>query len=461
MQRWPTIGMLSALAALPLALLGRPQDLREGFTQDELETVTEEIKEEVEELRGLQFERPVAVSLTDREGFLAYARQRLEMSSSPEEIAGQEALAKLSGLLPADYDLLAETFAVLEEQVGGFYDPSNDAFYLMEGFGGGLARIILAHELTHALDDQHFDIDGRIETLLGDSDALFAYHAVVEGSGTAVMNRWTIEHLSELDAAALAGGGGISMEAVSKAPPFVWKPLIATYLCGASFLQKSDSILKGQMGAPDPDDFDRAFRQPPRSSEQVLHPEKYWDAEQLDVPQRVTLVTEGLSPGWSVLYQDTLGELGLALVTAPLEGRGGLDPNAILALRFTNDAAAGWDGDRVALLGAGQKRVLASVSVWDDGDEAQEFVARLGELDGHLRGAAQAFAASLGVEGTGLFVRREGERPVVLVAVGAGLDDAALEELVGTLSFELDARGGPLSLEPASAEDAASLGGDR
>jgi hypothetical protein len=206
------------------------QEGGERFTQEELEALTEEIKGEVEDLRGLQFERPVRVAVTDRDGFLAYAKKRIEKTTSTEEIEAQELVAKLTGMLPPDYDLLGETLKVLEEQVGGFYDPSENAFYLMDSFGGDLARVILAHELTHALDDQHYDIDGMLEKRKGDSDAVFAFSAVVEGSGTAVMNAWMMERMAELDPEALSEAGGLSMEEIGKAPPFVWKPLLASYL---------------------------------------------------------------------------------------------------------------------------------------------------------------------------------------------------------------------------------------
>ncbi len=437
--------LLAAIALLAPAVRAA-QEGDAPFTQQELEALVERIKPEVEELRGLEFERPVRVAVTDRAGFLAYAQKRIEKTSSVEELAAQGLVGKLCGLLPPDYDLLAETLEVLEEQVGGFYDPADEAFYLMDTFRGDIARVILAHELTHALDDQHFDIDGRIEALGKDSDALFAYHAVVEGSGTSVMNRWMLERMAELDPKALADGGGISMEAVSQAPPYVWKPLIATYLCGAAFLQRSEQVMAGQVRPPSPDDFDLAFRHPPRSSEQVLHPGKFWgkvpghrgmppEKVPMDEPVRVRLAAEALPEGWQATYQDTLGELGLALIAEPLAERGGLEASKILGVRFTSDAAAGWGGDRFALLeGPGGACALVGVTVWDDGAQADEFLAALRGLEAHLGAQASALAAARGASGTAVVLERGPLPAGALLVVAAGCDEARARALVAALA---------------------------
>ena len=442
MQRFFLLGgLLAASASLTTLLPTREVDM----TQEELEALTEEIKVEVEELRGLQFLRPVKVEVTDKEGFLAYAKDRIDQVSSMDEIRAQESVAKLLGMFPYEMDMIEETMTVLEEQVGGFYDPSADAFFLMDSFGGDLAKIILAHELTHALDDQHFDIDGTIEKLKGNSDALFAFHAVVEGSGTSVMNRWTIERMAELDKNALADGGGISTDAIAEAPPFLWKPLLGTYLCGAAFLSRTESIMKGQMTAPDPDDFDHAFRKPPRSSEQIFHPEKYWD--EVDPPVELVANVDELPEGWELLYEDTLGELNLALATEPVEDRGGLEPMAMLTMSFTDDAAIGWEGDRFVLLGRGKARVLFSQSTWDDADEASEFLEGLEALDDHLRESAAGYAKALGVEGSALHLSQvvvpdlfgnDGRTETVHVGIGAGVDEEELDALLDSVWFEVE-----------------------
>lgn len=366
--------------AIATLLLGAPSALLPGqsqgpWTQAELERVSAEIKAEVETLRGLSFKRPVKVELADKKGFLAYARKRQEISMTPGRVERDELAAKLLGLIPRDMDLMAALETFLEDQVGGFYDPSSDTFFLMDSFTGPVAKVILAHELTHALDDQHFDIDGKLKALGERSDAELAFQAVVEGSGTSAMNQWTVKHLSEMATADLTQASAIGSEALADAPAYLWKPLIAVYLRGEGFLVRNAG-LNLMMKPAKVDDVRRAFEDPPRSTEQVLHPEKYWDAAKRDDPVEVDLAVESLEGGWRLVGEDTLGELLLAIVATPHGKRGGLDakdPRSILGVEYTNEAAQGWGGDRVAVLAKGDERCLALVTVWDSAEDARQF----------------------------------------------------------------------------------------
>src|SRR5262245_49247030 len=181
---------LSAATALSPILQDAPAGASKPWTQAELESVSNEIKADIEAMRGMKFTRPVKVQLADRSTFFKYMRKREEVSEPPERQARDETIIKMLGLIAPDADLSALRDELLGQQVGGFYDPGSDAFYLIESFGGDLARVILAHELTHALDDQHFDFDDHITKLGMSSDAEWAYWAVIEGSGSSAMNQW-------------------------------------------------------------------------------------------------------------------------------------------------------------------------------------------------------------------------------------------------------------------------------
>jgi hypothetical protein len=354
-----------------------PTAASKTWSQAELERVSNEIKADIETMRGMKFERPVKVQVADKKTFLEYARKRQEATESPERRGRDEAIAKMLGVVPADMDLRATLEKLLEEQVGGFYDPSGHTFYLMEAFGGDLARIILAHELTHALDDQHFDLDGTLKKLGEQSDAEFAFGAVVEGSGTSAMNQWTVQHLKSIDKKALLESQDLGTQGLAEAPPFLWKPLIAAYLRGEGFLVHAAGM-NIAMKAAKVEDIRSAFENPPRSSEQILHPDKYWDPAQRDEPRPVEFDASALPEGWKVLGQDTLGEIYLGLLTTPLEKRKGLDAKnalAILGIEYTNAAAEGWGGDHAILLGKGDARALVLVTAWDTPGDADEFVA--------------------------------------------------------------------------------------
>lgn len=365
-----TAALLSSAALVAQSEDPPPQAAADdgAWTQAELERLSESIRVEIEGLRKQEFTRPVAVEVASAEVLIDYAKKRIEKTETAESLAAEESSAKLLGLIPPGMDLLDATMELLEGQVGGFYDPDDDKFYLMETFKkGDLARVILSHELTHALDDQLWDIDGTFERVAGNSDAERAYHAVVEGSGTRTMTGWVIRNAAKLDMSAVAEADFSA--GLEDAPAVLWKPLMASYMAGAAFLDKGVKA--------DRDGFlARAFEEPPTSTEQVLHPELYWDAEQRDEPRRIEFDLATVVDGWDVLTEDTLGELMLALVTTPVDRRSAPDasnPMAVMALQYTNAAATGWGGDRVILLGRGDARLLRLVTVWDTDEDAAEF----------------------------------------------------------------------------------------
>jgi hypothetical protein len=362
----------------------------EPWTQARLESVAAEIRGDIEALRGEKFKEATAVKLATAESFLQYAREHEEKESSPEKIATDELIAKMLGMIPASMNLLQTELDFLAGQVGGFYDPPTKTFYLMDGCPIGIARIVLAHELDHALDDQLFDLDGKMKSLggvsdakdpyhsllEGNSDAMMAYQSVVEGTGTNVMTQWAVKHAKEIDPASLKEIQDRSNRSLAAAPMWLWKPALAVYLRGASFLVHSDNAMAGQITAAKNDDIRRAFTQSPRSMEQVLHPEKYWDEKKKDEPRAVAFDVEKVPEGWKILRQDTLGEFLLAMFATPEAERTPLDvdnPMAIIGLECTNEIAKGWGGDRCILLGKDDARVLVLATCWDTPRDAAEF----------------------------------------------------------------------------------------
>jgi len=227
-----------------------------------------------------------------------------------------------------------------------------------------------------------FGIDTMLEHLAGNADAQMAYQAVVEGSGTSTMNQWMMQHLGKgISLKDLTGASEMDTGGLEDAPAALWKPMLMVYLRGAAFLNRSDNVGVGQTGKIDRADLDRAFTDPPRSSEQILHPEKYWDPEQLDEPTAIKIDPAQLeAAGWHVVNQETLGEATLALVTAPESERGGLDasnPFKLMSTRYTNAAAAGWGGDRYVVLEKDGMTLFYLATLWDTDKDAAEFLANI------------------------------------------------------------------------------------
>lgn len=362
-----------------LLALGFGDPAPNDWNQERLEAASAEIQAQVEELRGAKFKRPVKVQMSDTKSLRAYIEKREAEMASPARLHRDECAAKLLGLVEPGFDLRAFELEILESQVGGFYDPKSDTFFLMEGLKGAGARIILAHELTHALDDQLFDLDKALIAANEVTDAELTIRSVIEGSGTNLMYRWLKAHGNAIPMADLQAFSEMGADVLKRAPPLLWKPLLASYSAGDAFLARTGGMNLTQKAA-ESTDVERAFREPPRSTEQILHPDAYWNDAERDEPTRVEYEAGAIPAGWTELAQDTLGEMVLALATTPPAERKGLDmsnPVAILGLSFTNKAAKGWDGDRAILLGRGDDRFLQISTVWDSADDAAQFLAAM------------------------------------------------------------------------------------
>ncbi len=394
---WTLVAVLAlgaALWAAPAAALQDPQVEAPARDQAQLEAWTREIAVDVARLRGLEWREPVRVAWADRDQFLDYMHERQERFSSARERRFEDEVSKLLGFVDAEVDSAALVEELLESQAAGFYDPTHKTFFVLDDLPEALVRMIAAHELVHALDDQHFDLDAGLAARRGNSDALWAYMAVVEGSATAVMNTWAVENLQRFSPEDLERMGQLGDAGLEAAPERFWKPLVGAYYRGASFLARTSSVLRGSMARPSPRDIDRAFQDPPASSEQVLHPDRYWNAERVDLPQRVHLVPRALPEGWSWLGDDTFGELVLAMAVGPpsepLRGTG-----QILSARFTHPAAQGWGGDRHGMAERGPARVFFAELRMDDAAAATRLHEALTAKQEHFDRAAQGFARHL------------------------------------------------------------------
>lgn len=408
----------------------------EQWTQEELERITRRIQGEVEVLRGAAFEREVRVAITDKEGFLKHATQRMDEMVGPEELSSEQDVVKLLGLIPPEMDLLQVSMDLLEDQVGGFYDPSEEAFYLMDTFTGAIAEIIISHELTHALDDQLFDIDGTLEPLLKERDATNAFQAVVEGSGTLVMGLWTIQHARGLDPEELMEASTMGTESLGEAPEYIWKPLLAAYMVGQKFLMYGQNLGDGPSRSA-AEVIDQAFREPPRSTEQVLHPEKYWNEKRRDEPRELAIEVGELPEGWKVLDESTLGELNLALLAGDDAGIDFTNPMAAYSIRYTNKAATGWGGDRMVLLGSEKARFLHVKTLWDTERDAKQFHELLDERMERWTGDLQKLSsAEVGDGSSGVRVESwDGDSPGLRFMAWYGVDPEELSAVQGLVRF--------------------------
>ena len=405
------------LAASPTAL-----------TPEQLVALADEVTKEVEALRGWTFKRPIKKELTTVAQMREYLEKQADKSVPSGRMALAQALLRTIGLIPPSQDLKATWMTLLESQVGGFYVPETKTMHLVAraDLPAFVQRIMLAHELTHALDDQYVDLESLTkprETATEDTE--LATEALVEGSATALMMQYAARALlsGRMDPAALQQYAREETERtkVFLAAPRYFSAMAGSYICGTQFLARGQ--LMALMLAPDDraigDALLAAGKEPPQSTEQILHPEKYWDPASRDAPVLIddrAAATWLAQPGRSIIYADTVGEMLTAILTSPANSTTQLEALQS-ADGWTNTAASGWGGDRFYLMAdgatteaarAGLKNLRGAwVSAWDTPKDRDEFLAAL--ANGSLAAGASAEAVGEGVAVV-YFGMDEGER---------------------------------------------------
>lgn len=362
----------------------------------ELVDMAREVEKDVAELRGWPFKKPVETDVRDE----AQLRKFIEKRVFEEELGGgklelTQAFLRLIGLIPADCDMRKTMMDVLLNQIGGFYDPQTKAFYMLQrsgvSYGPLVNRILVAHELTHALDDQYLDLDKLMKSHESTEDWSIAIGSVVEGSATQLMTAYAQKAMGsgKYDVAELNQVAKDEMErsqAFLKAPPY-FRTLVASYLCGMYFVVRGDMA---QIANIDPETIQKNMltvaKDPPRSSEQIVHPEKYWNKGKRDLPvvfEDAALEKVIAGEGRVVVHRNTVGEILCSQLTTDVDA----EFNLMLAGNpqyWTNVAATGWGGDRFYLIASGADEKAAAkelreprgvwITAWDSKEDRAEFV---------------------------------------------------------------------------------------
>jgi hypothetical protein len=340
-----------------------PSPLLEGQSHAEFLQAADEVFLEMSKLLSLPILSPLKKSLRSRDEIRAYLLQKMkEDKDAHKRYADQKTMEKF-GLLPKDYPTEETLMKVLTEQIAGLYDPDSKEFFIADWNSLADERMVMSHELTHALQDQHFHIDKWTDAAKPNDDAELARDAVIEGSALAAMldyilqGKGSIRDLGTLDPSILMGDVDSSPE-LAGAPKILRDELLFPYLAGAPFTQ---SILKASSGWPD---FHKVFEKPPVSTQQILHPEMYL---QDVVPPAITLPeTAGvLAAEWKKLDENDMGEFGLREILEQFVSKD----------RAANLAAA-WSADRYAIFENQKNKrtlLLYRVRFASDADAARFF----------------------------------------------------------------------------------------
>lgn len=314
--------------------------------------LVDHIAAEVAELRELTFTADVDATFLDSEAVAARIEELLAEDYPPAEIDTDARLLTALGAVPRGTDLGAVVTELLGDQVAGFYVPGTDELVVRTADGAGLSaadRIILAHELVHALTDQVHGLPDDVDT--GHPDADLALLAVIEGDASLLMNQWSLGNLSLTEQLSLVGDPALlaSERSLDAAPHYLAEELTFPYLDGLDFT--CEVWRRGGWDA-----VDALYDAPPASSAQVLFPERFFAGEQpVGAPELPP------PPGYDERATESFGAAPLVWL---FEAPGG-DTDA--ALDGPEDRAAGWAGGRVAIWGDGG-RTAVGLSLVDGGE---------------------------------------------------------------------------------------------
>jgi len=344
------------LLAAAVACQGRAQEVgRLGEVRD----LVRQRMPAVERATGMTFKREPTVARRTRAEIRAYVLHKLDEDLPAADFAGYQSAARIFGFIPDTLDLRAAMTRVLGEQIAGYYEPDSSTLYVASDVADSFAlRTTISHELVHALQHQYIPLDSIIQQRR-QNDRRTAAAAILEGQATLVQTRVMMPELSLdnlpsfWDSRSVLNEQQERMREFQGAPLWLREALVFPYLAGADFLL----WYRKQHGGSDTPPFGSTM---PRSTEQILHPDRYAAA---DLPTDLALTGP---PGIPVRYEDGLGEFETrVLFEVRLPDSTGLRAAAL---------AAGWDGDRYQLLAAGPGGdALVWYSVWDDGAAADRF----------------------------------------------------------------------------------------
>jgi len=336
----------------------RPTNTRVVSREFYNQPIVERIIEQVILIRELEPATEVSFSILSQEQMTEEMRVLYSAEGLRAEVDRQWTLYKTLGLAPEDAIVSDEELENLATQFAGLYVPEGRRIYIVTGRANMSAEeeVVFAHEYTHALQDEHFDLGSYLQNSTS-TDADLAARALVEGDATVVMAIYAYGNTTQAEweylayRASFAEEPELAMENISQR---------AAEIVGFPY-QQGGHFVVDLFNARGWASVNEAFADPPRTTEQVLHPEKYHDHR--DLPREVYLPST-LGDGWQPVLEDTLGEFVLSVHLDEF-----LDDPARAA-----HAAAGWDGDRIAVWQDTEGRSLVLwQTVWDNNADAIEF----------------------------------------------------------------------------------------
>ena len=341
----------------------------------------------VPRLRGLEFKEAVNPALMSRSELLQHLSGILEEEISDEQMRLMDRGFKAFGFIPTSLEVKSTLLDLYTEEVAGFYHPATKKIFLItdvdqpksrglfgaifgsrDPFNKSEQKVALAHEMAHALADQHYDLDALQRAAKDNDDRSIALSSLIEGEATLVMMAETMRESGnaqqvlqispeymKLSFSVTKGLMPLATGKTFRTAPLIFREsLMFPYLQGTIFVLHLTN--RGKWIA-----VNEAFQKPPSSTEQILHPEKYYHPLHRDLPTRLVLpdLVSVVGSSWKELGRNVLGEFQI---------------KTLLVKQHGDESAAGWDGDRYVVYENTDGQLgLIWMTTWDSVKDAKEF----------------------------------------------------------------------------------------
>lgn len=331
-----------------------------------LEQMARRVLSRLEKMRGQKLSKPLKTGVKDKAQVTKFVRERLAEEYGPAKVAAEGRMLELFGLLPAGMDYGAFLTSLLTEQVAGFYDHTRQELHIASWLPPILQEPVMAHEIFHAIQDQEWGGGKLIDSKKYTHDEVLAHAALLEGDATVVMFNYQQSVAgadvditrSPVMARMMAASLPLQMSSpqfpvMAAAPDYLKQSLIFPYQQGLLFIV---TLRNAGMSWKD---IRGVYADPPASTEQILHPEKYHPRR--DHPSKVEIPP--LLPEFERTWEGTAGEFHFRQLLL------GHLPQLEAA-----EAAAGWDGDHTVLEVDGERAVVISAVTWDREEDGEAFL---------------------------------------------------------------------------------------
>jgi hypothetical protein len=355
-----------SLALLPAKLLAQEAAPLKVASQPELCEISQQAIVHASKIRGLSLKETVPCVVQDKPEVEAFLQETIKVDLPPKKLQMEEVAYRSIGLIPDSFNYATTLVEFLVSQIGGYYDPKRKQFIMAAWLPAAVQFGVAVHELTHALQDQHYGLLKIIDRKSGTTDTDIAISALVEGDASAVMFDYerskagqpALRYESSVDALILMQVLGATMgSGDGEIPDSLKALLIFPYSSGLRFVH---ALLRTGGYT----EVSKAYQRLPNSTREVLHPQEYRAGTFTpSIPELSQL--ESATHTYLPEYSDVLGEFGISSLLS------GEAPSRAVA----SEAAMGWIGDRVGVfpVQAG-KRLVSWLTRWESKTDAEQFL---------------------------------------------------------------------------------------